>query len=140
MHRSILVLLVASSLACAQTVPSDQSQETNPPAQTEPAGRKPDRPNKTERDERRTKPGKVSRPRRVLGLVGLALVGTGAALVLTAGRTREVPASNCSFYPAPFVPCVPAHTEKVRSGVQERIGGGAVVGGFVLIYTWMGSH
>ena len=77
------------------------------------------------------------RSRRGLAAIGAALAGAGVALLATSGRTRQVPASNCSFYPAPFIPCVPAHEEKTRSGVQNGLGGGLLVGGFGVVYVSM---
>jgi len=75
------------------------------------------------------------RSRLFLALLGGAIAGTGAALLATGESSREIPASNCSsFYPAPFVPCIPAHTEKTRSGVRDGFGGGMLVGGLLVVW------
>lgn len=74
------------------------------------------------------------RSRKFLFLLGGAIAGTGAALLATGERSRQVPATNCSFYPAPFVPCISAHSEKTRSGVRDGFGGGMLMGGFVVVW------
>ncbi len=76
------------------------------------------------------------RSRLFLALLGGAIAGTGAALLVTGEGTRQVPASNCSFYPAPFVPCNPAHTVKTRSNIRDGLGGGMLIGGIVVV--WVG--
>ncbi len=142
MKRSVLGLLLVSSLVFAQATPSNQDQEPIPPARTASADTtEPGTPSDSgDSGKSPTQPVKRARSRRVLGFVGVALVGTGIALVKTSQRTHEVPAVNCSFYPDPFIPCVPAHTDTTRSQVQDGIGAAALIGGIVTIYVWIGSR
>ncbi len=78
------------------------------------------------------------RSRKFLAVLGGAVAGTGAVLLATGWRTRQVPAANCTSSAAMvLVPCIPAHTQRTRSGTRDGVGGGLLVGGFVLVYNSM---